>query len=130
MLQRKNAFNQTMVILAIAASLAACSSPETNTTSTESPVSSPVTNNSPASSPANAVQANVSIPGVSSVEEVKFSQAPASLLNGSFDVLNNSPATSHQIPISANIQAAGWAVIPAEDKPADTVIITEGKTIQ
>lgn len=129
MLQRKNAFNQTtMLILVIAASLAGCASPGTNTTSTESPVSSTVTNSSPSgSSPSNAMQANISIPGVNSVEEVKFSPVAGSSLNGSFDVVNNSSATSHEVPNSANIQVAGWAVLPTEDKPADTVIITQGE---
>lgn len=116
---------KTLVITALVVSLNACSNDSENTASSEnntSPVSSTV---SPSAQPTD-LPANVSIPGVKSVEEIKFRFIPGNTNIGYFDTVNGSTALSHSVSKSAPIRVSGWAILPQERRVPEMVIITYG----
>lgn len=113
----------TMAVLAV--SITACSSPSVTTTDTSSPASSPSpqATNTPQTTD---IGNSTTIPGVKSVEEVEFKPADPNFSYGYFDGVNGSTATSHEVSKSEQIQVGGWAFLPEQGRPADSVLITSG----
>lgn len=113
---------------AIALALAACG-PSTETTTTIAPATTtaPATT-APASPVAATSTTSVSDLGVQDINEVKFYPLPegAEPASGYFDGVNNQITPEHSLPKTDVLTLNGWAVIPADNKPASQVIITQG----
>lgn len=117
---------KTLIISAIAVSLAACSpNSETTSSPTESaiPPSSPASSSSP--QPANS-PASVAIPGVNSIEEVTFKPASKNL-SGFIDAINRSNAPRIEVRKATPINVTGWAILADQGRVPDNVIITYGE---
>jgi len=118
---------RTLVISAVAVSIAACSS-DTQATNTpnepavSSPASSPIS--SPASTSASA--SGVTIPGVDNIGEVNFKTPASNSVSGFFDAVNGSTAQNHQVSRNAPVQVGGWAILADASRPPDAVLITYG----
>lgn len=129
MLQHKKSFHhiKTFVISVIAVSLAACSDgTETSDNTTDSASSSPSSLPISSSPQSTDVPANVTIPGVSNVGEIKFKPTSPNAPNGFFDTVNNSTAPEIEVADGTPITIRGWAILANEGRPPDSVIITSG----
>lgn len=134
---------KTLLISAIAISLAACNSTESTNTPNDSAGSPTFNSASPNESAGSPVAAStssspqptesstsVAIPGANNikeiVEEINFKAAPKNLPNGRFDGLNNSSASKLEVTQATPVTARGWAILADESKLPDNVIITYG----
>lgn len=116
---------KTLIISAIAVSLAACSPSSDTSTPTESavPSSSPASSSSP--QPANSA-ASVAIPGVNNIAEVTFKPASKNL-SGFVDAVNRSNAPRIEVRKAAPINVTGWAILADQGRIPDNVIVTYGE---
>ena len=135
---------KTLLISAIAISLAARNSTESTNTPNDSAGSptfnsaspnesagSPVASSTSSSSPQPTESpTSVAIPEANNireiVEEINFKAAPKNLPNGRFDGLNNSSASQLEVTQATPVTARGWAILADESKLPDNVIITYG----
>ena len=130
---------KTLVISALAISLAACNSTESTNTPNDSAGSptfnsaspnesagSPVADSTTSSPQPTESPVSVAIPGASNLGEIKFKAAPKNLPNGRFDGLNNSSASKLEVTQTTPVTARGWAILADESKLPDNVIITYG----
>lgn len=152
MLQGKKGFPgiKFLMISVLAVSLVACSndsetsstpsdsasSPSTPTTAASSPPASTAptiplstTSGSTAPSPQTTPSpVSIAIPGVKDLREIKFEVTPNST-HGFFDgVSNDNIGPKITVQKTATFKVSGWAVLSKKDKPADLVLITDGKT--
>lgn len=128
MLRRANNCHQlkTLMVLAIAISLASCSAgPESTNNSTDSNAPSTSSASSPSPQTTNS-PASVDIPGVKNIQEINFKAAPGSA-NGFF---NGTPDGSNkvqlEVPRVTPFNVSGWAILSNEKRIADMVLITSG----
>ena len=114
------------LISAIAVSLVACSSgTESTNTSTDSATPS-ISSASSSSPPPTVSPASVAIPGVNNVKEIKFKTAPTAA-NGLFNnIKDGSSGPKIKVSKATPFKVDGWAILSAEGRPADMVIITYG----
>ncbi len=122
-----NHYTQSLLILALAISLAACSSgTESANTSGDSANSTATSVNTSSSPQPTNSTANIALLGVNSVDEINFKPAPKAA-PGFFDGINGLSAPTIQVSKANPITATGWAIISDESRPADRVIITYGE---
>lgn len=129
MLQRLKVFTiaKTLLISALAISLAACSSGSNGSNSSTSSSGSPSTSSADsASSQKTDPKILASLPGVKDVGEIKFKASPKGAQSGYFNAANGSKETKQQVSKSAPFTVGGWAVLTDESKVPDTVIVTVG----
>lgn len=131
MIKRTRSFHQTktLVSLAIAVSLAACSAgTETNNSPTTSASLPPIDSASSSSPQTTTSPASITIPGVADVKEINFKAAQNSA-NGFFNGVPDGPSGPKvEVPKATPFNTSGWAIISNEGRPADMVILTYGDT--
>lgn len=116
---------KTLVVTALVISLSACSNSSENVSSPEG-TTNPASSTSSPSPQSTESPPNVSIPGVKSVQEIKFRFIPGNTNIGYFDTVNGSTRLTNNVSKSSPIKVSGWAILPEEARLADMVIITYG----
>lgn len=118
---------KTLIISAVAVSLAACSTGSNSTNSSTSPDSSlPTSSENSPSSQTTDTTISVNIPGVSDIKDVKLTPNSKNVPAGFFDAASGSKAPKQDVSKSKPFAVGGWAVLSAQGKVADKVIITAG----
>jgi hypothetical protein len=116
-----------LVISAVVVSLAACSTGSNSTDSSTSPDSSlPNSSGNSPSSQTTDTQISASIPGVSDIKEIKFTPNTEGVPAGFFNGASGSTEPKADVSKSQPFTVEGWAILAAEGKVADRVIITAG----
>ncbi len=120
-------FAQHIALATTVALLAACS--PNNTTTTNAPTeTTPSQTTSEQITPTDAGNFIAAIPNVKDISEIQFVQPPEELSgNGSIDAVNDSATTTHEVTASTPITVAGWAIIPAKNRPANQILLTIGE---
>lgn len=112
---------KSIIASAILISLTACggtSTPPSNQANTPTSSPEPTTAASPA--PTAAPETTATTEGITFKDPVKDQ------LNGYIDSLNNATTETQTIEPSKAIKLSGWAIVPDQSKPADSVLITYG----
>ncbi len=118
---------KTLIISAVAVSLAACSTGSNSANSPTSPNNSlPTSSENPPSSPTTDTTISANIPGVSDIKGVKLTPNSKNVPVGFFNGASGSKEPKQDVPKSKPFTVSGWAILANEGKVADKVIITAG----
>lgn len=119
---------KTLIISAVALSLAACSTGSNSTNSPTSPDSSvPSSSENSSSSQTTDTKISATIPpGVSDIKDVKLTPNSKGVTAGFFNGASGSTPPKQDVSKSKPFVVGGWAILPTQGKVADRVIITAG----
>ncbi|HAA32539.1 MAG TPA: hypothetical protein DCE56_38590 [Cyanobacteria bacterium UBA8553] len=118
---------KTLILAAVAVSLAACSTGSNSTDSQTSPnSSSPASSENSPSSQTTDTKISANIPGASDIKDVKLTPNSKNIPAGFFDGASGSKEPKQDVSKSKPFAVGGWAVLSSQGKVADKVIITAG----
>lgn len=118
---------KTLIISAVAVSLAACSTGSNSTdSSTSANSSAPTSSENSPSSQTTDTQISANIPGVSDIKDVKLTPNSKGVPAGFFNGASGSTQPKQDVAKSQPFTVQGWAIIATQGKVADRVIITAG----
>lgn len=118
---------KTLIILAVAVSLAACSTGSNSTDSSTSPNSSlPTSSENSSSGQTTDTKISATIPGASEIKDIKLTPNSKNVPAGFFNGASGSKEPKQDVSKSKPFTVEGWAILATQGKVADKVIITAG----